>query len=218
MASKVVLSFANDKGGTIFVHQFRNNLMKRLGFFDPYDIYLDNVACRLVGGSRFWGPDRRVNDAGKLIAPDMGGGGRAIGVTNESWKIMWDNAMSTANAVILVLTPEYAQSGPCRQELSTIGEKMTEYQKLHLVVLNVGSLADLETLPEALRPPGQRRTKIITLAKESIGRSFWGGEPSALQKTFPMAFDITGKGYKKIIDALGAAGVKSERPRGLLAR
>jgi len=194
MSSKVVLSFANNAGGTVFVHVFRNKLMKVLNFFNDNDIYLDNVACRSAAGSVYHGPDLRQNKG------DQGGGAHTIGVSNENWEMMWTEAVDTAKAVIVILTPDYVQSGNCAKELQTIGEKLKTNSNLHLIVLDMGP-DDLRTnIPQNLSPSSNPKSRFIQLSRGTLS-----GE---MQKIFPGSFDLTDRGYELVAEALSAAGVK----------
>jgi hypothetical protein len=198
MSSKVVLSFANNNGGTVFVHTFRNKLMRLMNFFDPNDIYLDNVACRDVANSVYHGPDYRKNNAGRSIGACQGGGSYAIGVTNVSWKKMWENAMRTAKVVIIILTKDYCDSVNCQEEKDTICTMLADnrWSDLHLIVIDVGS----EWIPNDISPAGNPKSTMIYLPKVSLSEE--------MQKTFPLSFDIPDWGYKLVVQALYAAGVK----------
>lgn len=203
MASRIVLSFANYGGGTVFITTFQQNLMKKLNWYNPTTIYCDNIACRQVEGSKYWGPDKRIGGEGYAanVSPwfhgkamgDQGGGAACIGVTNARWKEMWDAAVKSAKAIIMVLTEPYIESGPCKMEVQTISQILQDRTDLHLIVLDMGG--DLaRQLPKNLW--GHRRVRVLKFGKVA----------HSMSSIFPDAFDLPPEGYDVLIDALSATG------------
>lgn len=191
MSSKIVLSFANNAGGTVFVHVFRNKLMRALNFYDENDIYLDNVACRSADKSHYYGLDKRTGKGDQ-------GGGYTIGVANDNWKSMWDAAVDTAKVIILILTPDYTRSKPCKEEFETIKRILNSKRDLRLIILDMGP-GDLQNfVPAYLRDDA--KCLYLKMQRTDISEQ--------MKRIFQHSFDLTAEGYQLLLDALSNAGVR----------
>lgn len=191
MSSKIVLSFANNAGGTVFVHVFRNKLMRALNFYDENDIYLDNVACRSAGDSHYWGLDKRECKGDQ-------GGGYTIGVSNEHWEAMWGAAVDTAKAIILILTKDYTISEPCQKEFETIKKVLNAKRDLSLIILDMGPDDLQQFVPAHLRDDA--KCLYLKMPRTDISEQ--------MKRIFQHSFDLTPEGYQLLLDALSNAGVR----------
>jgi len=174
--------------------------MKRLNWYGDYTVYLDNVACRSAGGSNYHGPDKRVI-GGKAVG-SQGGGAYCIGVSNAAWKSMWDEAVKTSKAIVMVVNPPYMDSPNCGLEVETIAQLMTKRTDLHLIVVDVGPGDNARKLPHNLTSGSNRRVRILKFGKVE----------HAMQRIFPAAFDLPDQGYDIIVDALAATGATAPGP------
>lgn len=199
MTSRIVLSFANYDGGTIFIHTFRNKLMKRLNWYGDNTVYLDNVACRSVAGSTYHGPDKRIID-GKAVG-SQGGNSYCIGVSNPLWKQMWDQAVTSAKAIVMIVNPAYMDSPNCGMEAQTIATLINSRSDLHLIVVDVGPGDNASKLPDNLKSGGNR---ITVLNFDKVEHS--------MKNIFPAAFDLTDQAYELIVDALNLTGATAPGP------
>lgn len=190
MSSKIVLSFANNKGGTVFVHVFRNKLMRSLNYYDENDIYLDNVASRSTGVSGYK-LDKREGKGDQ-------GGGYTIGAPNPNWKAMWDAAVDTAKVIILILTQDYTRSQPCKEEFETIKRILSTKRDLRLIILDMGPDDLQQFVPAHLRDDA----KCLYLKMQRTDIS------AQMKRIFQHSFDLTAEGYQLLLDALSNAGVR----------
>jgi len=123
--ARIVLSFAMANHGANFAYWLRDKLMKRLNYYSPNAVYLDCIAARLqttqhyaagmapasgdqVRGITYVSPDTRPHLKSQGYMP--------IGASNVAWEAAFDDAVSQAAAMILVVTSEYLQSQWCMLE------------------------------------------------------------------------------------------------------
>lgn len=123
--TRILLSFANNGGGDVFVDWLRRKLMDALLYYSPNAVYLDNVASRNAPGATVQ-PDLR--DPTKGFNPTTGttsdGSYVRIGAMNDQWLEMWLKALSEAKVLIQVQTKEYSESNACAKEMAKIGAEL----------------------------------------------------------------------------------------------
>jgi RHS repeat-associated protein len=120
--TKILFSFAMKKGGHPFSQWLRNKLMKDLNYFSTRSVYLDTVASRDHPTEHFdVMPDPKTHKDGiTYVAPDTRNvaseGFVTIGAMNKGWNEAFTKAMSEADTMLFILTPEYKESQWCMLE------------------------------------------------------------------------------------------------------
>ncbi|WP_058556695.1 hypothetical protein [Thiohalocapsa sp. ML1] len=109
MATEVLLSFSNAGLGSIFATWLRRRIMRAKSLFDTRSVYMDNIAMREQEGTELT-QDRRFQAESSGIT--------LIGARNASWNAGYLQAMSECSAMIIVATPEWAQSQWTWQEFA----------------------------------------------------------------------------------------------------
>jgi hypothetical protein len=101
MATEVLLSFSNAGLGSIFATWLRRRIMRAKNLYDTRSVYMDNIAMREQEGTEL-ALDRRFQAESFGIT--------LIGARNVSWDAEYRRAMTECSAMIIVATPEWAQS------------------------------------------------------------------------------------------------------------
>lgn len=145
--SQVVLSFAMKEGGHAFSVWLRDQLMKRLGWFDPLAVYLDTAASRELPMPRSGfllrrpEPTVRLDQRSAMQPAGRTDGPNPLGVQRKDWDSNFGQALASAKAIIFVLNENFAASKWCGQELSQAQEENRRRGEQHrsplkLVVLD----------------------------------------------------------------------------------
>lgn len=129
--TRVLLSFAMDNHGAAFAYWLRDRLMKTYGWFAPNAVYMDCVASRGLTTEHARSMDRHAGPkvAGHVyVAPDerakfAGQGYKPIGALNPLWNEMYVAAMRQAQAMVMIVTPEYLASEWCLKEWGQFEEE-----------------------------------------------------------------------------------------------
>ena len=187
--SMAVLSFANTEGGDVFAHWLRNELMKKLEYFHPNNIYLDNVASRSDGGIRHRGDvnpfQLSAESPGKsVVGPNtylrktaFGPTGDfhslddryiTIGAVHSAWFETWQKALKQAKVLLQVQTPDYWSRAACLKEQEEIKKLHQKGAKFHTLALGV------EADPIAIINGPSSTTK-IQLTKSGMVSQHLGG-------------------------------------------
>ena len=156
--SRAVLSFANTEGGDVFAHWLRNQLMLKLNYFHPNNIYLDNVASRSDGAIRHMGgvdPFKLSEKSSgvSVVGPNthlrsttfgptgdfhsLDGGYITIGAVHSAWFETWQKALKQAKVLLQVQTPDYFTRRACIKEVDEIKKLHQEGSKFHILALGV---------------------------------------------------------------------------------
>ncbi|MCL2428546.1 MAG: hypothetical protein FWD12_04875, partial [Alphaproteobacteria bacterium] len=160
--TRILLSFANNGGGDLFVDWLRRKLMDVLDYYSANAIYLDNVASRNAPGGVIL-PDLR--DKNRVFNPTAGttsdGSYVRIGAMNDRWEEMWLKALSEAKVLIQVQTKEYFDSKPCAEEMAKIGAQLKKAKN----TLEVLALSFDNDLPGMAMGQSLPRTTPMCLTK-----------------------------------------------------
>ncbi len=100
----VVLSFGSADGGAMFGQWLQQEIMKKKGYTQPNNVYLDTFGLDNVPGTRH---------EMKLVRTTAGG----LASLNEAWEEYYIHAVSIAHTMIFVATASWYSSSYCRGEL-----------------------------------------------------------------------------------------------------
>jgi len=153
---RIILSFANGGGGDLFAHWLRDKLMKELNYYSENAVYLDNIASRNAPGGQV-APDLRFVEG---FEPSTGltadGSYVPIGAQNKNWLEMWQKALSQAQVVIQIQTPEFNASTPCAQENARINKELKKGKnKLEVLAITVDFTCPKMTIDQPRTTPMQ---------------------------------------------------------------
>jgi hypothetical protein len=129
--TRVLLSFAMDSHGAAFAYWLRDRLMKTYGWYAPNAVYMDCVAARELPTEHARTMDQHPSQkiSGHVyVAPDerakfTSQGYKPIGALNPMWNEMYVAAMQQAQAMVMMVTPEYMASEWCLKEWGQFQEE-----------------------------------------------------------------------------------------------
>lgn len=110
----MLLSFSNAGLASIFATWLRRRIIRAKNLFDTRSVYMDNIAMREKAGTELT-QDRRFQEESFGII--------LIGARNASWNMEYVRAMSECSAMIIVATPEWAQSQWTWQEFAQASQE-----------------------------------------------------------------------------------------------
>ncbi len=180
--TRILMSFAMRTGGHLFSQWLRNRLMSSLDYYTPNSIYVDTVASREremeFPASK---PAEKEMKAGvTYVVPEddeekaKEAGFTTIGALNNEWNKAYRNAMSEADVMIIVLTPDYMNSKWCMKEWGQykrerLKRKILGRPPLHGLVIGFGTdqeakdfaggKADTITVPKILTSEGHQTAR-----------------------------------------------------------
>ena len=108
MKTEILLSFAMANHGAAFATWLRDKLMKHYSLYHVEAVYVDSVVAR-TNPAAVIERDMRAH----MRSPT---GATFIGARLENWNELYKKAMSEAQAMVFVLTPEYRDSVWCMKE------------------------------------------------------------------------------------------------------
>lgn len=108
MKTEILLSFAMANHGAAFANWLRDKLMKHYGLYHTEAVYVDSVVARANPAAQI-----KVDTRAHMRSPT---GAMPIGAMLQNWNELYKKAMSEAQVMLFVLTPEYRDSVWCMKE------------------------------------------------------------------------------------------------------
>ena len=100
--TKILLSFGSRQGGFDFACNLRKELMEFRGWKDPCSVYLDAISAATH-------PDSTTEEVEV-------NGNKVQAYRNPKWQELYQAAMMNADAMVFIVTPEWARSNYCEEE------------------------------------------------------------------------------------------------------
>lgn len=100
--TKILLSFGSRSGGFEFSCDLRSELMGIRGWEDPCSVYLDAISAA-----------KHPDSTTELVHVN---GKEVQAYRNPKWQELYQAAMMNADAMVFIVTPEWARSNYCEEE------------------------------------------------------------------------------------------------------
>ena len=203
--TRVLLSFAMDNHGAAFAYWLRDRLMKTYGWYAPNAVYMDCVASRELTTEHARTMDQHTGPkvAGHVyVAPDerakfTSQGYKPIGALNPLWNEMYVAAMQQAQAMVMMVTPEYMASEWCLKEWGQFEEENIRRAGSGQALLKGVAISFIGTLDRPTqtgKPINVTNVTVLPAAKlHGLGGLLWHKED----------YGIAESDYQKLCGLLG---------------